>query len=175
MRSYADSGRPSSRTAPAVGSYILVSNLTRVLLPAPLSPTTAVTVPAGNAALTPRRIGLSPTDAFGYVNSTSVNSTPSWCRDGAGRPPPPGGSAMPGEAASVNANNCRRYKPSSNTMPSDMDSPYRPASQLHHRVDVQRDVADGEPAGTGLVRDVPESAGQGERVHKAEPRETTVM
>ena len=42
------SGAPSTRMRPAVGSYSLHSSLTSVVLPAPFSPTSATTVPAGS-------------------------------------------------------------------------------------------------------------------------------
>ena len=46
------SGTPSSSTWPAVGWYMPVSSFTRVVLPAPFSPTRATDAPAGRCAST---------------------------------------------------------------------------------------------------------------------------
>ena len=49
------SGAPSTRMRPAVGSYSSQSSFTSVLLPAPFSPTSATTAPAGSVEVRRRR------------------------------------------------------------------------------------------------------------------------
>ena len=61
---------PSTVTLPAVGSWSRVSSLTSVVLPAPLTPTTAVHSPAGSVRSSPSStVRVEP----GYENDTPSN------------------------------------------------------------------------------------------------------
>jgi hypothetical protein len=84
---------PSTRIRPEVGSYIRDNSFTNVVLPAPFSPTTATTAPAGIRTDTSRSTHR---DVPGYRNDTPSNETASTSREGAGRSP---GRRAGGEAA----------------------------------------------------------------------------
>src|SRR6476469_922018 len=56
------SGRPSTRTSPAVGRMSPASTRSRVLFPAPLGPATASTSPAARLRLTSCRTRTRPND-----------------------------------------------------------------------------------------------------------------
>ena len=72
----------SIRIRPPVGSYIFASSLTSVVLPAPFSPTTATTDPAGSSTFTS---SITSRSVQGYANETCSKRIASVMMSGAGR------------------------------------------------------------------------------------------
>src|SRR5437016_5237963 len=81
------SGVSSRRIEPDDGSYIFASSLTRVVLPAPFSPTIATTAPAGSVTDTS---SSTTRDVPGYANDTLSSRMPRCNTVGTGRAPPSG-------------------------------------------------------------------------------------